>query len=247
MKSKLATALSIAMLATMAFALPSFAQRGYHGSRGWGMRARPRMPIHGIQTRGRLTGIRERGFYRHYRTVVSPYWFAPYYYSDYYYPQTPQEAPSSQVVVVERTEQAPAVPPPPPPNALVLERQGNHWVRITDSGTKEIPAEPEQHGAEAKAPNKAIAAPSPRTITNPPARVLPPAVLVFRDGHKEEITRYTIIGDTIYTRANYWNNGSWTRKVPIADLNIPATLELNKARGADFNLPSGPSVIVVRP
>ena len=72
-------------------------------------------------------------------------------------------------------------------------------------------------------------------------------MLVFRDGHQEEITRYTIVGGTIYARANYWSNGSWTRKVPVAELNVPATLELNRERVANFSLPSGPHVVVIRP
>jgi uncharacterized membrane protein len=72
-------------------------------------------------------------------------------------------------------------------------------------------------------------------------------MLVFRDGHKEEIERYAIIGAVIYTRADYWSTGSWTRKVTIADLDVPATLKLNQERGGRFTLPSGPDEVVVRP
>jgi hypothetical protein len=80
-----------------------------------------------------------------------------------------------------------------------------------------------------------------------PYRELPPAVLVFRDGHVEEIDNYTIIGDTLYLKANYWVSGSWTRKVEIANLDVPATLKINEEHGSKFRLPSGPQEVVIRP
>jgi hypothetical protein len=72
-------------------------------------------------------------------------------------------------------------------------------------------------------------------------------VLVFRDGHEEEIGKYVISGTTIYTSADRWSSGSWTRKVQIAALNVPATLKVNQERGAKFRLPSGPNEVMIRP
>lgn len=72
-------------------------------------------------------------------------------------------------------------------------------------------------------------------------------MLVFRDGHEEEITSYTIIGNTLYARANYWTSGSWTRTIEIANLDVPATLKLNQERGSNFRLPSGPQEVMIRP
>ena len=72
-------------------------------------------------------------------------------------------------------------------------------------------------------------------------------MLVFRDGHQEEIRKYVINGATIYTSADYWSTGSWTRRVQIAALDIPATLKLNHDRGANFTLPSGPHEVMIRP
>ena len=58
---------------------------------------------------------------------------------------------------------------------------------------------------------------SPRRIqaSEPPSQ-LPPATLVFRDGHTEEIGKYMIVGKTIHIRVNYWTSGSWTKTVQIA-------------------------------
>jgi hypothetical protein len=75
---------------------------------------------------------------------------------------------------------------------------------------------------------------------------LPPAVLVFRDGHQEEAAKYTIVGTTISIKTDYWSTGSWTRKIPIAELNLAATLRLNQERRAKFSLPSRPSEVIVR-
>jgi hypothetical protein len=71
-------------------------------------------------------------------------------------------------------------------------------------------------------------------------------VLVFRDGHREEIEKYLIQGDVVYASGDYWSTGSWTKKISISELDVPATLKLNEERGGKFNLPSGPNQIVVR-
>jgi len=71
-------------------------------------------------------------------------------------------------------------------------------------------------------------------------------VLVFRDGHQEEVRKYTIIGTAISVKTDYWSTGSWTRNIPIADLDLAATLQLNQERGAKFTLPSRPSEVIVR-
>jgi hypothetical protein len=75
---------------------------------------------------------------------------------------------------------------------------------------------------------------------------LPRSVLVFRDGHREEIERYVIEDDIIDVSVSRWDTGSWTKKISIADLDVPATLKLNQERGGKFNLPSGPNEVVVR-
>lgn len=251
MKSKFICALSVAMLGAVIYALPAYAQRGFLTGRGPGMGARPHAPFRGGQhvRGGYLTGIRGHRGYRGYRgygnsgAYIYPYGY-PSYYSDYYSEPAPAGAPPSRVVVVENTQPRAEAPPPPPPDALVLELQGNHWVRLTDSGQRELNPEAEKEGAaKTSAQRRAL----PLETTEAPPATLPPAVLVFRDGHQEQISRYTIVGGTIYTSSDYWNQGKWTRKVPIADLNIPATLEMNRKRGTNFNLPSAPGVIVVRP
>ena len=157
------------------------------------------------------------------------YW--PYYNADYDGEGGMIEEPPPRTIVVQA-----AAPATTPPESLLLELRGDHWVRITSQGEA---AAVEQPAAPLTAPR--------RIQDSTPAPQLPAAVLVFRDGHEEEIKKYTIVGSTIYTPADYWTTGSWTRKIPTAELDIPATLKLNRERGAKFSLPSGPNEVVFRP
>jgi hypothetical protein len=174
--------------------------------------------------------------------------FAPDFFSDYDSEPGIVEAPPNPMV--EQIAQ-PALPAaaPIPAESLVLELQGDHWVRITNYGQSQTGrqsslVEPEQ--ASNTPTTLRPAAPRLTTAAELPSE-LPPAVLVFRDGHQEEIRKYMIKDATVYTSADYWSNGSWTRKVQIDELDVPATLALNQERGAKFSLPSGPNEVMFRP
>ena len=173
---------------------------------------------------------------------------APYFYSDNDSEIGMIEAPPPQIIV-QTAQPASTAPVPSPHESLLLELQGDHWVRITNYGQSQTAGRFSQLDSEPTSnPPSAVPPASPRRTqaAEPPSK-LPPAVLVFRDGRKQEIGRYTIIGTTIYTSADYWSSGSWTRKVPTVELDIPATLKLNQERGAKFTLPSGPNEVMIRP
>lgn len=174
--------------------------------------------------------------------------FAPYFYPDYDSEPGLVEAPPPQII--EQTAQ-PASPAPVsnPVESLVLELQGDHWVRITNYGRSQTGGQSNQPESEwaSNPPSPESRATPRRTQPAEPLGKLPPAVLVFRDGHQEEIEKYLIKDATIYTSADYWSSGSWTRKARIADLDVPATLKLNEERGAKFSLPSGPNEVMFRP
>jgi hypothetical protein len=60
----------------------------------------------------------------------------------------------------------------------------------------------------------------------------PATVLVFRDQHKQEIQNYAIVGQTL------WNfSPQHTEKIPLSQLDLPATTKANDARGVDFRVP----------
>jgi hypothetical protein len=170
----------------------------------------------------------------------------PYYYPDYGYDY--EEAPPAQVAVVPAA--APVQSPPAAPlEPLLIEWQGDHFVRMTlsekaSASGQSSPDYSERSNLRSPSPKRSTSA---RKDTVEPRHEAPPAVLVFRDGRKEEVSSYTIMSGTIYSKADYWTSGSWTRKIQIADLDVPATLALNHERGLKFALPAGPNEVVVRP
>lgn len=176
-------------------------------------------------------------------TVLLPY---PYFYSDsdYYAGEVPQQPP--QVVVVPAAAPAPPPEPAAPRESVLIEWQGDHFVRTTMSA-KAAGTQVTSDGSEKRPlPVSAAGRRGPKNAVLP-ARVLLPAVLVFHDGRREEVSEYTIMSGTIYSKADYWTTGSWTRKIQIADLDVPATMKLNEERGSKFMLPAGPNEVVVRP
>jgi hypothetical protein len=110
-------------------------------------------------------------------------------------------------------------------------------------------AEPEAEPAPAPEPEppaptiferRATVAPRPQTTRTEPAgaelppqeeRPQEPTVLVFKDGRQLEIGNYAILGDFVYVLSPEY------RKIPLAALNLPATVKENQARGAEFRVP----------
>jgi hypothetical protein len=184
-------------------------------------------------------GVFGRGFHSGHRGfgrtgVVYPFYPAYYDYDDY----GAQPSPPPQVVVMQPAvsqQPAPAVPPPEP---VLIEWQGNRFVRMTVA---------ERNGSNSPVDYAENAKSDVVTKNPPPARELPPAILVFRDGRQQEINSYTIMNGTIFTRSDYWITGSWNQKIQIADLDVPATLRQNQQRGLNFNLPSSANEVIVRP
>lgn len=67
--------------------------------------------------------------------------------------------------------------------------------------------------------------------TIPDAKPGVPTTLVFRDGHHQEVTNYAIMGQTLYVF------DSRTKKIALADLDVPATVKANDDQGVEFQVP----------
>ncbi len=130
---------------------------------------------------------------------------------------------------------------------LMLELQNGRYVRITSTAAngEVLPDYSRARGSNTK----------PEKLTNPKsplpaasrAQNLPPAVLVFRDGHTEEVSDYTIADGTLYARGDYYTDGYWNKKIAISTLDVPQTLEANTTRSVKFVLPSSPNEVITRP
>jgi hypothetical protein len=171
------------------------------------------------------------------RSFHSGFAFYPYYDSDYE-PVTSEEPPVNDVVA--QPEQPP-VPVASPVESLILENRDGQWVRIPTGSHLPISPEYAQPQASSLEPKST----APKKAAQPPTKLLS-VVLVFRDGHQEEVERYVVQGNSLYTSADYWSTGSWTRRIPIAELDVPASVKLNAARGGNFSLPTRPNEVVVR-
>jgi len=208
-------------------------------SGGFGITAGASFPGRGV-TRGALRhqGHASRG------AILWPY---PYFDSDY--GDEVIESAQPQVIVVPAAAAAPPAAPPVPLESVLIEWQGDHFVRTTMSSAsgQRAPDFSEKAFSEKPAARSPLRGqPAVKDPVQPP-RELPPAVLVFRDGRREEVSDYTIMNGTMYSKADYWTSGSWTKKIQIADLDVPATMKINQERGVKFVLPASPNEVVMRP
>jgi len=60
----------------------------------------------------------------------------------------------------------------------------------------------------------------------------PATVLIFRDQHKQEVQNYAIVGQTL------WNFTARTERIPLTNLDLPATAQANDDRGLTFKVPT---------
>jgi hypothetical protein len=101
------------------------------------------------------------------------------------------------------------------------------WYREVASSS------PATHDRTPKTPPRE-AAPSP--APEPDERAVaaqPNTVLIFKDGHKSEVQNYAIVGATLFD----FSEGR-SRKILLADLDLPATQKANDERGVDFQVPA---------
>ena len=84
-------------------------------------------------------------------------------------------------------------------------------------------------------PGKRIRDSAPMTDANAeePVSAQPSTVLIFKDGHQFDVLNYAIVGDTLFDFA-----ADRTKKILLADLDLPATRKANDDRGVDFQIPA---------
>jgi len=151
-----------------------------------------------------------------------------------------------QPLVIVQSNPSPA-PSEPPSDPLMIVWQGDHYVRFGGRP----PPNPVRAGHEYSESVASAGRGQSAAQSSPPAQLdppqLPPAVLVFRDGHREQVEDYVIASGKLYVRGDYWRDGYWTRTVELAALDLPRTLSTNHENGVNFVLPAAPNVVVTRP
>jgi hypothetical protein len=153
---------------------------------------------------------------------------------EYMYPaEYSVPAPPSVIVLQPPTAPVAPEPPSPPAHPLLIELQGDRYVEINGDdrpGTQLIERQP-----------------ATRSQSLTPASLPQDALLIFRDGHFEQVSGYTIADGFLYATANYYTEGTWNRKIELSSLNLPATVRANQSRGINFHLPSASNEVIVGP
>jgi len=167
------------------------------------------------------------------------FWGDPFFYADFPVQSLGYEAPAPPVVVVQP---AAATAPPEPqhePESVMIEWHGDRYVRSTGEHESSAASDYTEASVNRSTPASQAATQAPPDLA--------PTVLVYRDGHREQVLDYVIASGNLYARGNYWRDGYWTKNIQLAALDIPATLKANEQCGVKFVLPSSPNEVVTRP
>ena len=126
----------------------------------------------------------------------------------------PVYVPYAYPVAVAAEPEPEAVAEPDPPAPTIFERRPTS-ERVSDS------------------PRYAPQPPAAAELSPADARQQIPVVLVYRDGHEQEVTNYAIVGPTLYDLGTFV-----AHKIPLAELNLKATIKANDDRGVEFSVPA---------
>lgn len=188
----------------------------------------------------------------HARSSFYPLGLYEPFYSDYVsttgYPVASQppviilQVPPAAAIVQERSSST--------NKPLMIELQGDRYVQVSGEARTQMETE---IGTEVKTID-----PLPNTSRQPQqssgsaahavsAKEIPAAILVFRDGHREQVSGYTIADGILYAHSDYFTSGSWNRKIELSSLNLSETLKSNHSQGIRFQLPTAPNEVIVGP
>jgi hypothetical protein len=151
-------------------------------------------------------------------------------------------APAQPPIIVVQSPAAPQPAPEPIHSSaqpLLIELQGDRYVQIQG-----------EDNSEAQMINRPSAKLEPGDTPNADsasAEQLPSVVLVFRDGHRENISNYTITNGVLFVQANYYTEGFWNKRIQLSSLDVPQTIDENRIRGVSFRLPAAPNQVMVGP
>jgi len=166
--------------------------------------------------------------------------FYPIPVLDSFYPDYFTAQPYAQPAVVILQPAAPVhaaeSPAPVPSQPLLIELRGDNYVQL--SGGSDAKTQAVVPGVSTARLQKRAAL---ATVS------MQGALLVFRDGHQEEISGYTISGGVLYANADYYSSASWNRAIQVSSLNVPETIASNHSRGVAFRLPGSPNEVIVGP
>ena len=182
-------------------------------------------------------GYGHRGYYRPVVPVYVPYYSYPYYaaYSATYAAPTPaaeyeaeDEEPPAPTIYERRSRIAYST------GSSDEDRYGEHYTDYREDQRRRARAEADE-ARKAEVERRQDQRAQEERLRSEQKPEEPAAVLVFKDGHRQDLSGYAITGDVLYDLGQ-----GRARKIQLADLDLPATIKLNDELGNDFRLPSLP-------
>lgn len=166
-----------------------------------------------------FTVLHQRHF--HHRRVVAV--FVPYYAYPYYssYAERPSTAEYDDTADRPRDD--------------YFRDEDRYGAHFTDSREQERQRRREEDERQAKEEREKEAQKAGAKAESKPQDPEPATVLVFKDGHHQDVAGYAISGEVLYDLSH-----GRAKKILLADLDLPATIKLNDELGNDFRLPSRP-------
>jgi hypothetical protein len=150
--------------------------------------------------------------------------YAPYYAPLYpAYPAMTYDPGAAAVVEPEAEE--------PPAPTIFENRARSAWSPAAVS--REDSARYGTHYLDSRERRPAVAPVMMEENPGRSARDVSPVVLIFRDGHEQEVGNYAIMGGTLYDLDTFVAS-----KIRLAELDLKATMKANEERGLDFSVPA---------
>jgi hypothetical protein len=169
--------------------------------------------------------------------LLYPFGLSPFYWDGVGNAEY-REAAEPRVIVVQQ-QPAAVVPPAPPAQPLLIELHGDQYVQVSGEASAAPSREKPLAVNVARNGDTAVRGTVSETLNR--------VVLVFRDGHREEIPTYTISSGVLYAGADSYTGVTTPRKIELSALSLQETVELNRSRGLRFLLPSAGNEVVVGP
>jgi len=164
------------------------------------------------------SGVGHRLRHRRNAVFVSPF-FGGYYYAPYDYSYDVMEPGVDDAMEDEYAS----------PGPTIFDSHG-----VSGGGyTRRAPQPDDDYRADINRERTELEA-SQQPLPQQPIANEPPTVLVFKDGHQQEVANYAIVGATLYDLSD-----GRSKKVALAELDLSATVKQNDDRGVEFKLPMG--------
>jgi hypothetical protein len=188
------------------------------GPRGLGPAHGPRPPL-AVQTP-----------HHHHRDYIYPY-YVPYYIP--YYPADNYDGSADQALT-----DAPEDPEQYQGGPTIFDRRGAGVPAPNDyQAAKPKIAVPKPPAPVPADDDQTLATkvPEPVSPAAPAIAVQPATILIFKDGHRQEVGNYAIVGPNLFDLTP-----GHRMKIALSDLDLAATQKANDDEGNDFQLPQNP-------